>query len=183
MNKKITALFIAAALFVTPMISCGDEKNPTDAVMKTFDSLADIGAAVKNGLGEDYFGDLTIDSEILDAMFGVKSEWVDEFFGEMAQISNDHNDRFLLVRASEGHASDVEGAFNDYLEFDFNSERQYPQHVQKTKAAQVYSNGDYVALIITGSVDTSAEDSVNYQVALDSNLKAISIIEEYIGTK
>ena len=181
-NKKIFALILAAALGVTPLAACG-EKEPTGEVTKAFSSMADIGKAVKEGLGDNYFGDLTIDSEILDAMFGVKAEWVDDFFGEMAQISDAHNDRFVLVKATEGHATDVENAFKDYMEFDFNSERQYPQHVQKTKAAQVYRNNDYVALIITGPVDTNADDSTNYKNALDSNLKAISIIEEYIGGK
>lgn len=181
-NKKIFALIIAAALGATALTSCG-EKEPTGEVTKAFTSLSDIGNAVKTQLGDDYFGDLTIDSEILDAMFGVKAEWVADFFGEMAQISDAHNDRFVLVKAAEGHATDVENAFKDYLEFDFNSERQYPQHVQKTKAAQVYRNGDYVALVITGPVDTNADDSTNYKNALDSNLKAISVIEEYIGRK
>ena len=183
MNKKLIAILMSAALIAAPMTACGGEKTPAGEVTKTFSSLSDIGKAVKDGLGDNYFGDLTIDSEILDAMFGVKAEWVDDFFGEMAQISDAHNDRFVLVKAAEGHATDVESAFKDYMEFDFNSERQYPQHVQKTKAAQIYCNNDYVALIITGPVDTNADDSTNYKSALDSNLKAISIIEEYIGGK
>lgn len=181
-KKKIISLLIVAALGATMLPSCG-EKEPTGEVTKTFSSMADIGKAVKEGLGGNYFGDMTIDSEVLDAMFGVKAEWVDDYFGEMAQISAEHNDRFVLVKATEGHATDVENAFNDYMEFDFNSERQYPQHVQKTKAAQVYRNNDYVALVITGPVDDSADDSTNYNNALESNLKAISIIEEFIGKK
>lgn len=186
MNKKLTiilsAILLAAASFSTvSLISCGDETQQLET--KQFSSLADIGKAVRDGLGDDYFGDLTIDSDVLDAMFGVKAEWTEEFFAEMAQISDGHNDRFVLVKASEGHASDVEAAFKDYLEFDFNLAAQYPQNVEKTRAAKVYANGDYVALLVTGAVDTNADDNTNYQHALDSNNKAISIIEEYIGGK
>lgn len=187
MNKKLTAIFAAillaaASLSTVSLISCGD-KTPTGVETKEFSSLSDIGNAVREGLGEDYFGDLSIDSDILDAMFGVKSEWVEDFFAEMAQISDTHNDRFVLVKAASGHASDVESAFKDYLEFDFNLAAQYPQNVEKTRAAQVYTNGDYVALILLGAIDTTADDQTNYQHALESNQKAISIIEEYIGGK
>ena len=183
MNKKLIAILMSAALIAAPMTACGGEKTPAGEVTKTFSSLSDIGKAVKDGLGDNYFGDLTIDSDVLDAMFGVKAEWVDEFFAEMAQISDGHNDRFVLVKSAEGHAADVEKAFNDYLEFDFNLAAQYPQNVEKTRAAQVYRNNDYVALIVTGKVDESADDSTNYKTALESNQKAISIIEEYIGAK
>lgn len=181
MRKSFFTILLSAALLTSPLTSCG-EKEPT-SITKTFNSLSEIGEAVKTELGENYFGDLTIDEEVLDAMFGVKAEWISDFFGEIAQISNEHNDRFLLIRATDDNADNVESALKDYLEFDFNAERQYPQHIQKTKAAQVYRNDDYVALILTGAVDENSDDSANYNAALDSNLKAVSIIEEYIGTK
>ena len=182
MFKKLTILLISAAVAAAALTSCGDGKAPAEESTKAYSTVADIGKAVRTGLGEDYRASLEIDSEVLDAMFGVKAEWVADYFGEMAEIGND-NDRFILVKASDGHSADVKAAFDDYMEFDFNAERQYPQNIQKTKAAQIYQNGDFVALIITGPVDQNADDSTNYTNALNSNLKAVSIIEEYIGKK
>ena len=111
----------------------------------------DIADAVKELLGEGYLPSMALDNEALEMVYGIKSEWIDNYYAETPMISF-HIDTFIAVKASDGHADDVEKALNDYQEYTLENSLQYPANVAKLNAARVYRLGDYVFYILLAAV-------------------------------
>lgn len=107
MKTKLSALILIAALLSQTLVSCGstddgsettdtyatstsnettaettEETTETTAPAATF-LWPSLPTLSREALGDEYLPDMAIDAEALDATFGVKSEWVEEFYGEM----------------------------------------------------------------------------------------------------
>lgn len=208
MKTKLSALILIAALLSQTLVSCGStdgDSETTDSVTTSTSnettaetteettettapaadvSVTELADAVKEALGNEYLPDMAIDAEALDATFGVKSEWVEEFYGEMPMISF-NPDTFLAIKATEGNVENVEAALNSYRDYLINNSVQYPANVQKVNACQVYTNGDYVFFIMLAVIPDELLDATDEQVVYDycveSNQKAIDAIDALLG--
>ncbi len=167
--------------------------NGTDEVIITESQpdavTADIPTAtvleeIKNALGEYYGADADIPAEILADTYGIKAEWVKEYSAQMPMISF-RIDTYMVVKANEGFAGDVEKALNDYQTYMVENSMQYPVNVPKLKAARVYRLGDYVFYILTGYVPDEYMDDEEgaYNYAAKNNQMVIDKLNELLLTK
>ena len=183
----------------------GDSSNPTESTSSnessdsTSDSTSDessdesvstgtvtaaeIGAAVEKEFGDDFIPNMEIDGSILDATYGVKSDWYSEMYGKVPMISA-NVDTFIAIKAKDGHAADIEKALNDYAEYYKNDAFKYPKDIQKVNALKVYTKGDYVFFIMLG-VPTdeveNMEDADQLKYYTEQNDRAVKVIDGLLG--
>ncbi len=154
----------------------------TDASTTTV-SAADIGKAVADEFGDDYVPDMDIDADILDATYGVKPDWYDDFFGQAPMI-NVNIDTFIAVKAKADKVSDVEKALNDYAEYEKNDAFKYPKDIAKANACRVYTKGDYVFFIMLGAPSDDVEnmdDADQLKYYTEQNDRAVKVIDSLLG--
>ena len=182
--KKIIALILVLVLTCACFAACSAEdgkitEDNTEVTVKDVTAAAVLDE-VKNALGEYYGADADIPAEILADTYGVKAEWVEDFAGQMPMISF-RIDTYMVVKAKDGHAEDVEKALNDYHTYQVENSMQYPMNVPKLKAAKVARIGDYVLFILTGYVpDDMLEENDIFNYATESNQKVVTAVEEFL---
>ena len=183
--KKIIALILALVLTCACFAACSAEdgkitEDNTEVTVKDVTAAAVLDE-VKNALGEYYGADADIPAEILADTYGVKAEWVEDFAGQMPMISF-RIDTYMVVKAKDGHAEDVEKALNDYHTYQVENSMQYPMNVPKLKAAKVARIGDYVLFILTGYVPDEFMDDEEgaFKYAADNNQMVIDKVEEFL---
>ncbi len=144
-------------------------------------STADIAAAIKEMLGEQYRPSMPLDNEFLEMTYGVKPEWIDNFFAEIPMISF-HIDTFIAIKAAEGQADNVETALNDYLKYTLENSLQYPSNVPKLNASRVYRLGDYVFYILLGAVPDEFMDNEEgaFDFCVETNQNVVNKINELL---
>ncbi len=145
MFKKILSLALAAVLAVSMLVSCGGEPKAADV------SIDELHTALKDAFGEQYYPNTPLDAQMLEATYGVKPEWVEEFVAEIPMIMV-NIDTLIIVKPTEGNQENVEKALTDYLNFQKEDGMAYPKDVQKIQAAEVYTEGGYVFFFMIGTV-------------------------------
>lgn len=158
------------------------ELSESDPNAETNDvSTGDIADAVKELLGEGYLPSMTLDNEALEMVYGIKPEWIDNYYAETPMISF-HIDTFIVVKASDGHADDVEKALNDYQEYTLENSLQYPANVPKLNAARIYRLGDYVFYIMLGAIPDEYRDDEEgaFDFCVENNQKVVDKINELL---
>ncbi|MBO7149138.1 MAG: DUF4358 domain-containing protein [Clostridia bacterium] len=145
-------------------------------------STADIAAGVKELLGEYYLPSMPLDNEFLAETYGVKAEWIDNFYAEVPMIGF-HPDALIAVKAAEGQADNVEAALNDFLTYNKESALQYPANLPKVNAARVYRLGDYVFYILLAAVPDEFMDNEEgaFDFAVESNENVVKKINEILA--
>lgn len=144
-------------------------------------ATADIAAAIKELMGENYLPSEALDNEYLENTYGVKAEWIDNYYAEIPMISF-HIDTLIAIKAAEGQADNVETALNDYLAYTIENSRQYPVNIPKINASRVYRLGDYVFYIMLGSAPDEYMDDENasYNYCVQSNQNVVDKINELL---
>ena len=155
-----------------------DESASTGTV-----TAAEIGAAVEKEFGDDFIPNMEIDGSILDATYGVKSDWYSEMYGKVPMISA-NVDTFIAIKAKDGHLADIENALNDYADYYRKDAFKYPQDIQKANALKVYTKGDYAFFIMLG-VPTdeveNMEDADQLKYYTEQNDRAVKVIDGLLG--
>lgn len=144
-------------------------------------ATADIAAAIKELMGENYLPSEALDNEYLENTYGVKAEWIDNYYAEIPMISF-HIDTLIAIKAAEDQADNVETALNDYLAYTIENSRQYPVNIPKINASRVYRLGDYVFYIMLGSAPDEYMDDENasYNYCVQSNQNVVDKINELL---
>lgn len=127
-------------------------------------SVDDILNAIKTAYGDDYLPNIEIAPDILEAEFGLTPDMYETVKAEQPMIGT-HADRVVIVKATEGRASDVEAALNVAREKKINDTLQYPMNLPKINAAKVVRNGNYVCFLLVGStnnMDSSEEEAKQF---------------------
>ena len=71
--KKLVLSLVSVLLLITVLIGCGSkEKKPVV-------SLEVIHNAVKESLGEDYYPDMLLEEEMLEAIYGIDMDDVEDY--------------------------------------------------------------------------------------------------------
>lgn len=138
-------------------------------------------SAVLEALGENYWPNMAVDSEMLEMLFGVTSDMYEDYMGEIPMMSA-HVDKLVIVKAKEGKAEEVREALDAYRDSQVNDTMQYPMNLGKIQASRVEAAGDYVIFAMLGGDDTEAE-SEEAQIAYcqEVNDLAIEAIKARLG--
>ena len=160
------------------------ETSATETSAPTSDvSAADIGKAVADEFGDEYIPDTDIDAEYLDATYGIKPDWYDDFYGQVPMIGV-NIDTFIAVKAKADKVSDVEKALNDYADYYKNDAQKYPKDLAKVDACRVYTKGNYVFFIMLGYPTDEVEnmdDAAQVKYYTEQNDRAVKVIDSLLG--
>lgn len=141
-------------------------------------NLQSLRTAVVDVLGENYWPNMTVDSEELAEVYGITEDMYDDYLAEVPVIST-NVDTLIIVKAKEGKAGAVEETLNAYRDNMVNSTSEYPMNSGKLQASRIETFQDYVCFVQLGAdvVDAmdQGEDAVINQCQ-EENEKALEAI-------
>jgi len=144
------------------------------------EEMAGLKSAVVEALGENYWPNMALDSEMLEMTFGISPEWYDDYMAEMPMISV-NVDALLIIKAKEGQADNVEEALNTYRDNRVNNLSEYPMNVGKVQASRIEKIGNYVLFVQLGADTTEIADEGDEAViahCLEVNDLVIEVISK-----
>jgi len=183
-KKTLTA--ILALTLILSAVSCGGTTpsgSDTTTGSQTVNNnipIADIGKAVTDAYGNTVTLDADIDADLLDATYGIKPEWVADFYAKGSFIGFT-TDVFIAVKPADGYADKVEAALKSYRDYMIDNASSYPQSRQKVENITVYRRGDYVFYITLGPIDASLDEKAAKDYHIAQNQIAIDAIVSLIG--
>lgn len=171
--KKLRTLALVALCVVLAawgLCGCGSGDKEQPNTLKDGKTLADVMAAVNQKFADTYGADISaipmameVTEQELNEMVGLSSEDYEEFVGAFA-MSMTNSDRFLAIKAKEGRADAVKAALETYKT---NLENQFEFYnvmgsYDRAKAGEVYQKGDYVFLIVVGTMPEDPDAAVDF---------------------
>lgn len=145
--------------------------------------LQNLRTAVVDVLGENYWPNMTVESDELAEVYGITEDMYDDYLAEVPVIST-NVDTLIIVKAKEGKAGAVEEALDAYRDNMVNSTSEYPMNSGKLQASRIETFQDYVCFVQLGAdvVDAmeQGEDAVVNQCQEENEkaLEAIRIVLE-----
>lgn len=149
--RKLLAL-LSVGVLALGMAGCGTEESDSEKNGEEEYRIVEMTAikdAVVEELGDDYWPNMPLDSDMLEGFIGVTSDMYEDFLAEIPMIST-NVDTLIVVRAKEGQADAVEKAMNDYRDANVGNTMQYPQNLGKIQASKVARLGNYVIFVQLG---------------------------------
>lgn len=127
-----------------------EEYPDDDEIITDYEySLDDYVSAVKDAYGEDYSPNMELSEDEIEEKFGLSYDMYDEIYAEGSMMDTSA-DIFIAVKAKTGMEDEVATALETYRS-DLENNTSYDANVDKIKSAEVYTNGDYVFLMILGA--------------------------------
>lgn len=145
-------------------------------------TTAQLQAAVAEELGENYWPNMDVPTELLGDTFGITEEMYEEVTAQMPMIST-NVDTLVIVKAREGSEQDVEAALLAWKEYNTQEAMQYPMNMGKVQAAAVKTIGRYVCLVQLGADTMAASEEGDEAVIAQceqENARALAVIEEML---
>lgn len=177
--KKFLSLLGVCALALG-IVGCGAQKDDGETYQVV--EMATIKDAIVEELGEDYWPNMPLDSDMLEGFIGVTPDMYEDFLAEIPMIST-NVDTLIVVRAKSDQVDAVEKALNDYRDANVSNTMQYPQNLGKIQASKVERLGDYVVFVQLGADVMDVLDQGDEAVIVhcqEANDKVIEIIKETI---
>lgn len=163
--------------------SSGAEALPEEAGAWS-EEMAGLRGAVVEELGDNYWPNMAIPAEILEANYGLTSDMYVDYMGEMPMMSA-HVDTLLIVKAAEGKEEDVEKALQTYRDNIASDTMQYPTNLGKVQASMVKRLDGYVVFALLGGdtmdAQTQGGDEAVIKQCQDANQQVIDLIAEKLG--
>lgn len=136
--------------------------------------------AVAAKLGEEYWPEIQVTKEQMEAIIGISPDVYEDYFFEMPMMSA-HVDALLVAKAKEGQTESLEKAVKAYQENLKNDTMQYPMNIGKIQASMVETVGQYVCFVQLGG-DTAGIDEKGDEAVIaycqEQNGKAMEIIRQ-----
>lgn len=141
-------------------------------------NLQNLRDAVVKVLGENYWPNMTVDTEELSEVYGIKEDMYEDYLAEVPVIST-NVDTLIIVKAKEGQVNAVEDALNAYRDSMVNDTSEYPLNAGKLQASRIETFENYVCYVQLGADVADAmeqgEDAVIDQCQ-EENEKALEAI-------
>lgn len=147
------------------------------------EEMAGIKAAILEQEGDNYFPDMALMPDMLEALFGITPDMYDDYFAELPMISA-NVDTLLIIKAKDGKVEDVEAALAAYRDSQVSSALQYPKNIGIVQASSVVKMGNYVCFSQLGGDIMDLLDSGDEAVILhcqELNGRVIEIISGQLG--
>lgn len=190
-TKKLSACLLAAIMLVS-LAACGNggkdnetqggnAQNGQTQVNDTV-SIDTVHQKIKEAYGEDYFPDMMLSEDEIQAYFGIEPEWCEEFIAEIPMISV-RVDTLIAIKAKKEYVTNVIDAVNAYAETLKNDTMQYPSNLLKIQASTVLTMDPYVFFIMLGTIsmeEEEQEDAAQVEAYKARNQVAIDTIEDLL---
>ena len=182
--KKLVAL-LSVGVLALGMMGCGAGEGDTEEGSGEEYRVVEMSAikdAIVEELGDDYWPNMPLDSDMLEGFIGVTSDMYEDFLAEIPMIST-NVDTLIVVRAKEDQADAVEKALKDYRDANVSNTMQYPQNIGKIQASKVVRLGNYVIFVQLGANVMDVIDQGDEAVIVhcqEANDRVIEIIRTTI---
>lgn len=146
------------------------------------EEMEGIKTAIVNELGENYFPDMALLPDMLEASFGITADMYDDYLAEMPMISA-NVDTMLIIRAKDDKVEEVENALNAYREAQVGNTMQYPKNIGIIQASRVDRIGNYVCYLQLGGNTMDVMDQGDDAVILhcqELNESVLEIIKQNV---
>lgn len=164
------------------LAGCGKKEAETENAAPAYRedvAVQDLGAAVAENLGENYWANSEIPAEFLNDIYGVSSDMYEEVYAQMPMIST-NVDTLIIVKANADKVEDVQNALNTYRDAMVQDTFQYPINIPKIQASLVVTFGNYVCFVQLGADMGGEMDDQEKMITAcqEMNAQAIAVIEE-----
>lgn len=163
-----------------------DEGQATGAVVNGYDyqdgwteEMQGVRNVVTDALGDDYWPDMPMMPDMLEAVYGVSPDMYEDYMAEAPMIST-NVDTLVIVRAKEDKAEAVEEALNAYRDANINDTMQYPMNVGKIQASRIEKIGDYICFVQLGADTMDLEDEAAIAHCQEVNELVIEILHQQL---
>lgn len=146
------------------------------------EEMEGIKTAIVNELGQNYFPDMALMPDMLEAAFGITSDMYDDYLAEMPMISA-NVDTLLIIRAKDDKVKEVEDILDAYRDNQISNTMQYPMNIGVVQASRIERIGNYVCFAQLGGDIMDVVDSGDEAVILhcqELNELVIEIISQNI---
>ena len=202
MTKKIIVIVFTVQLILCMLTGCGEsapmdelvengrknivqdaeEDIPTMVSERKLPALSKLRESVKEELGENYWPEVSLSEEELEAKTGITQDMYIEFLAEEPSLQA-NIDTMIIVRAKEDYVGEVEQALEEYRSRLIEENRQYPQNYSKASASRMETIENYICFVQLGA-DTSIVANKGEKEILaycqEENERAIDVLEKII---
>ncbi len=189
--KKV--IFNLLMIMILSLSGCGKEKGesqigntgmPGSEAENGYNQdipMEDLKNAVADELGENYWPDMSMDTEMLENIYGITPEMYEDYVAE-APMVNINVDTLIIIKAKAGQEEAVLKALEAYRDIDITESRPYPHNIGKVQAAQVKAFDNYICFVQLGADTTEASDAGGDEAVakqcLEENERALEAIEK-----
>ncbi len=202
MKKKIIVIVFTVHLILCMLTGCGENapmdelvengrKNSTQAVEediptmvseRKLPALSKLRESVKEELGENYWPEVSLSEEELEAKTGITQDMYIEFLAEEPSLQA-NIDTMIIVRAKEDYVGTVEQALEEYRSRLIEENKQYPQNYGKASASRMETIENYICFVQLGADTTVVANKGEKEILAycqEENERAIDVLEKVI---
>ena len=202
MKKKIIIIVFTVQLILCMLTGCGEnapmdelvesgrknsvqdvEKDiPTMVSERKLPALSKLRENVKEELGENYWPEVSLSEEELEAKTGITQDMYIEFLAEEPSLQA-NIDTMIIVHAKEDCVGAVEQALEEYRSRLIEENKQYPQNYGKASASRMETIENYICFVQLGADTTIVANKGEKEILAycqEENERAIDVLEKAI---
>ena len=202
MMKKVIVIVFTVNLILCMLTGCGEnapmdelvengrknsvqaveEDIPTMVSERKLPALSKLRESVKEELGENYWPEVSLSEEELEAKTGITQDMYIEFLAEEPSLQA-NIDTMIIVRAKEDYVGAVEQALEEYRSRLIEENKQYPQNYGKASASRMETIENYICFVQLGADTTVVANKGEKEILTycqEENERAIDVLEKAI---
>ena len=159
-----------------------EEDIPTMVSERKLPALSKLRESVKEELGENYWPEVSLSEEELEAKTGITQDMYIEFLAEKPSLQA-NIDTMIIVRAKEDYVGAVEQALEEYRNRLIEENKEYPQNHSKASASRMETIENYICFVQLGADTTVVANKGEKEILAycqEENERAIDVLEKII---
>lgn len=149
---------------------------------KKFVTLTELKDGVKELMGDQYWPEVDLTGEELEAKTGITEDMYVDFLAER-QVLDSHIDTMIIIQAKEAQVGAVEQALERYRSNLIEENKEHPQNLCKAQASRMETIENYVCFVQLGADTTVVADKGEDEIIAycqEENERALYVLEKGI---
>ena len=147
-----------------------------------FVTLTELKDGVKELMGDQYWPEVDLTGEELEAKTGITEDMYVDFLAER-QVLDSHIDTMIIIQAKEAQVGAVEQALEQYRSNLIEENKEHPQNLCKAQASRMETIENYVCFVQLGADTTIVADKGEDEIIAycqEENERALYVLEKGI---
>mgnify|MGYP002510677206 FL=1 len=147
-----------------------------------FVTLTELKDGVKELMGDQYWPEVDLTGEELEAKTGITEDMYVDFLAER-QVLDSHIDTMIIIQAKEAQVGAVEQALERYRSNLIEENKEHPQNLCKAQASRMETIENYVCFVQLGADTTVVADKGEDEIIAycqEENERALYVLEKGI---
>ena len=147
-----------------------------------FVTLTELKDGVKELMGDQYWPEVDLTGEELEAKTGITEDMYVDFLAER-QVLDSHIDTMIIIQAKEAQVGAVEQALERYRSNLIEENKEHPQNLCKAQASRMETIENYVCFVQLGADTTVVADKGEDEIIAycqEENERARYVLEKGI---